>query len=272
MNKLNKILLLFFLAVFLVPQGFVLAYDPSITATMTTNTAPSGYITNQNNCMYTHAVSNNDAWKNFDGSTSFDSNFMLLNCEMDYKIPTAKVLTGYGIYQQDGCTAWTVSGSNMLGSWNTLDMQTGQNGYESLQQYSISNTTPYDYYSFKCTSAVGSSVYWSDRELYYYGIDNSSPPTGGAGITSVGGVSGAMQGMVWGIILLITNFIVGIFQNTVMVIIILSLCVALLWYFLHKTGLSAGTHISGGGGGYNHYKAHGAKDYKDYLKKTGLPF
>jgi hypothetical protein len=91
-------------------------------------------------------------------------------------------------------------------------------------------------------------------------------PSGGVGgaIRDASGLSGAMQGMAAGIVLIIVNAMVVFFTSVMGIITVLAVCVGLVWFFIRKT-----RHA---GGGYNHYHAHGAKNYKDYLKKTNLPF
>lgn len=74
--------------------------------------------------------------------------------------------------------------------------------------------------------------------------DSGSSPSIGGGITGVSGVSGAMGGMVWGIILLIINLVLLFFNSILGLIVVTSLCVGLVWYFLRKTD---------GGGGHGRF-------------------
>jgi hypothetical protein len=111
---------------------------------------------------------------------------------------------------------------------------------------------------------ISSGDDWTDQPGFF--TVTTCPPTGGggAGITDASGVGGAMQGMAAGIVLIIVNAIVVFFTSVMGIITVLAVCVGLVWFFIRKT-----RHA---GGGYNHYHAHGAKNYKDYLKKTNLPF
>ena len=71
-------------------------------------------------------------------------------------------------------------GSNDNSSWDTLDTQTNETGWEQgdSRYYTFANTKAYQYYKFNCTDVNGGS-YLQVQELEFYCIGTNSTWTGG---------------------------------------------------------------------------------------------
>lgn len=137
----------------------------TVVPVMTSNTAPSGTVTAESTYVSCAAWKAFNASKNLTVYDNWMSNGTGVPTWLQYQFTSGKVITGYAVTSRisefnRSPQAWSFQGSNDGSSWTTLDSQTGQTGWTSLQRrpFSFSNTTSYTYYRLYMTTQ-GSDAY-----------------------------------------------------------------------------------------------------------------
>ncbi|MBS1983112.1 MAG: hypothetical protein JST16_02975 [Bdellovibrionales bacterium] len=143
-------------------------YQPSgvaATPTMTSNTAPSGTVTEGSsyNASYLGwkafnktTVDNNDAWCTASGVTA---------STLGYQFPSAKVISSYSVQYRnysdplEAPKDWTFQGSSNGSSWTTLDTRSSETGWSQNQKrsYTVSSPASYAYYRLNITNNNGTA-------------------------------------------------------------------------------------------------------------------
>ncbi|MDP1512449.1 discoidin domain-containing protein [Paenibacillus sp. CMAA1739] len=188
MKKLLPILLsLFFLPWFAQITHAATPEATSLIPKMTSNTSPSGEVTNS------AAYSGLEGYKAFDGKPNYSmaGNYTswgtsLKNGWLAYEFPTPKIVTKYVLYYggystnrppdagKDMPNTWTFEGSNDGKNWTVLDNKTEYVFTEGANEFSLNNKDQFKTYKIniaKNNGATGKEVNLSIHEMEMWGYD-----------------------------------------------------------------------------------------------------
>ena len=191
---MKKLLMMIGVAAML-PLGVLAAAStpPDTLVDLTTNGWGSvdGYSACYNNT-YTGAKAFDDNHSSSSSGAYSNSRWLAKNLDniyVTYRFNAATVVDAIQIfipenggadYSNRAPKTWTFMGSNDNSSWDTLDTQTNETGWEQgdSRYYTFANTKAYQYYKFNCTAVNGGS-YLQVQELEFYCIGTNSTWTGG---------------------------------------------------------------------------------------------
>ena len=167
-------------------------FSDDITPTMTSNSAPSPYVTSANAELDASAA----AWKGFDDAASRwqTPNYTLTGwLKIDLAAANAAIVRRYTLgmnvntsWYANRCPKdWTFQGSNNDSDWTTVDTQTGEtswSGSEVRTYTCTSNSTSYRYYRINVSAQNGDANYlWIGEVQLMTATPPPPPPAAGGG-------------------------------------------------------------------------------------------